>query len=256
MSQAARRTLELVEFVAESAKPAGLMEIADRAGLDKSTAARLLALLVERGWLLRDPETRKYSVGPTLVGMSMAAGLSDPLRLHLFPLLQMLREQTTETISLQRRFGNLRMCVAGLESQESLRRALPIGDALPLSSGPSGKVVLAFAEVSVIAEAERSVDELLAGRLRDDLQFIRAHGYLSTDGDRTPGVAAVSVPVFGRDQVYGSVTVAGPSTRFSAEGRLAILPTLLDVAGKFTAVLGGNPADHQRWLAGLPRAAS
>jgi IclR family acetate operon transcriptional repressor len=252
MSQAARRTLQLLELVAESRSPGGLMDIADRSGFDKSTAARLLGLLVERGWLLRDPETKKYSVGPTLVGMSMVAGLSDPLRLHLFPLLHSLREETSETISLQRRFGNVRICVAGLESQESLRRALPMGEALPLASGPSGKTILAFAEESTIAEAVRVVDKLSCSRLRQDLEFISARGYLSTDGDRTPGVAAVSVPIFERDQAYGSMTVAGPSSRFTSEGRLAVLPALFDAASKFTFALGGTSARHQEWMAAFP----
>jgi len=252
MSQAARRTLQLLELVAESNAPGGLMEIAYRAGLDKSTAARLLGLLVERGWLQRDPETKKYSVGSTLVGMSTAAALSDPLRLHLFPLLQTLREKTSETISIQKRFGNVRMCVAGLESEEPLRRALPMGDALPLTSGPSGKVILAFAEESAIADAADGADEPGRSRLREDLEFIRAQGYLSTDGDRTPGVAAVSVPLFARDQVYGSVTVAGPSSRFTSEGRLAVLPSLLNAAGKFTSALGGSSARHEQWMATVP----
>ena len=250
MSQTARRTLQLVEAVA-AIPPAGLMELSEYTGFDKSTTARLLAPLVERAWLLRDPETRKYSVGPTLVGMSLSAGLSDLLRLHLFPLLQSIRGVTTETISLQRRFGNVRMCVSGMESQEALRRALPLGMALPLAAGPSGKVILAFAEDSDISNALSDLDERSQTRLHDDLAFIRKSGYLSTDSDRTPDVSAISVPLFAQDGVFGSVTVAGPMSRFTPGMRQRVLPALLDAAAKFTRALGGESVLYETWASAV-----
>lgn len=255
MSQAAKRTLMLLEQVARAKAPEGLLEIATTAGLDKTTCSRLLGLLVERGWLVRDTETKKYAIGPTLVGLSMSASLPDQVRLHIFPVLNELREATCETVSLQRRFGNLRVCVAGLESREPLRRGLPIGDALPVSAGPSGKVILAFVGTEALAEAERDLDDAQRASLRTHLKMIWQTGYLSTDGDRTAGVGAISVPLFARAGVYGSLTAAGPSSRFDSARRQAALPILLTAARNFSALLGGDTSRYASWLTAVDTSA-
>lgn len=247
MSQAAERTLILLEHVSRASAPVGLLEIAGRTGLDKTTCSRLLGLLVGRGWLVRDAETKKYSVGPTLVGISMSASLPDQVRLHFFPLLHELREASGETVSLQRRFGLLRVCVAGLESRESLRRSLPIGDSLPLTAGPSGKAILAFAGAEATADATAELDEPRRHAVHQHLRLIRDTGCLSTDGDRTPGVGAIAVPLFERSGVYGSLTLAGPSSRFDSAERRAALPLLLRVACDLTALLGGDTSRYRAW---------
>lgn len=252
VSQAADRTLLLLEHVARASAPTGLLEIAGDTGLDKTTTSRLLKLLVARGWLVRDEETKKYSVGPTLVGISMSASLPDQVRLHSFPLLHELREAAGETVSLQRRFGILRVCVAGLESRESLRRSLPIGDSLPLTAGPSGKVILAFAGSDVTAEATADMDEPKRRTVHEHLGLIRMHGFLSTDGDRTQGVGAIASPLFARDGVYGSLTVAGPSSRFDEAARRAALSSLLRTARDLTALLGGDTNRYTAWSAAVP----
>ncbi|GAA4493003.1 IclR family transcriptional regulator [Actinoallomurus oryzae] len=252
MSQAADRTLILLEHVARASGPMGLLEIAGRTGLDKTTCSRLLGLLVARGWLVRDTETKKYSVGPTLVGISMSASLPDQVRLHFFPLLHELREASGETVSLQRRFGTLRVCVAGLESQHSLRRSLPIGSSMPLSAGPSGKAILAFADTETTAAAFAGLEEARHQTVHDHLGQIRRTGYLSTDGDRTPGVGAIAAPLFDRGGVYGSLTLAGPSSRFDAAARQAMLPMLLRAARDLTVLLGGDTGRYDGWTAANP----
>jgi DNA-binding IclR family transcriptional regulator len=230
----------------------GLLEIAGNTGLDKTTCSRLLGLLVARGWLVRDAETKKYSVGPTMVGISMSASLPQQVRLHFFPLLHELREASGETVSLQRRFGSLRVCVAGLESQHSLRRSLPIGSSMPLTAGPSGKVILAFADADATAEALAGLDEPRQQAVHEHLGLIRTSGYLSTDGDRTPGVGAIAAPLFDRGGVYGSLTLAGPSSRFDAAARQAVLPMLLRAARDLTVLLGGDTGRYDGWTAANP----
>lgn len=251
MSQSAARTLQLLEQVARSAAPPGLVEVATQAGLDKTTCARLLGLLEKGGWLLRDRTTKQYTVGPTLVRLSMTAGLPDLVRLQLLPLLHELHARSSETVSLQRRIGTLRICVAGLESHLPLRRGLPLGDALPLTAGPSGKVILAFADDAAVATLTPDLDQTTRTQLHTTLDAIRATGYLSLDGDRTPDVGAIAVPLFDHGSVYGSLTIAGPSSRFIPHVRLAALPYLLGSAQTFTAILGGDPTRYAPWIGAI-----
>lgn len=247
--QAVSRALQLVELIARSPQPRGLMELAGEAQLDKSTSMRLLSTLVERGWVLRDQDTKRYSAGPTLVGMSMIAGLPDRLHLIAYPLVASLRDKTGETVSLQRRFQDVRVCVTGLESQAPVRRGLPLGMPLPLSAGPSGKAILAFVSGDSYRAATRDLSPDARTGLEEDLSAIRDAGFLSTDGDRTPDVAAVSVPLFSGESVYGSLTVAGPSSRFTSENRLQAVGPLLAAAKDLTQALAGDVSLFDRWRA-------
>ena len=73
MSRTAERTFDLLECVARSEAPLGLMELASETEIDKSTAARLLSFLEQRSLVAREPETRKYTVGMRLISISTLA---------------------------------------------------------------------------------------------------------------------------------------------------------------------------------------
>ncbi len=188
MSQTAQRSFRLVECVARAENPCGLVELAARAELDKSTAARLLADLEERGMLRRDGASRRYTVGPALVSLgaivTRRADLPALARRHL----EALRDESGETVSLHIRAGEERVCVAGAESRHVVRRVLTIGEPVALWEGPTGKVILAFlagddrASVLRSAQASGCSPETLAG----PLERAARDGVLISVGDRTP----------------------------------------------------------------------
>ncbi len=144
MSQVATRAFELLEEVASSPEPLRLMELAERTGIDKSTASRLLDFLEGRALVRRDPETKRYFAGRGLLALSTATLRSSDLTEIVAPHLTALRDETGETVAFHLRAGGRRICVAGAESRHDIRRVLRLGEQLPLCVGPSGKVMLAF----------------------------------------------------------------------------------------------------------------
>jgi DNA-binding IclR family transcriptional regulator len=240
MSRTAHRTLDLLELVARSESPHGLIEIADEAGLDKSTTARLLAVLEGRNLLRRDPETRKYSAGPRLIWLGVLASDRSDLRRAAEPLLGELRDRTGETVSLHIRVGDDRVCVAGVESRHELRRVLTLGEPVPLWLGPSGRAMLAF-----LREPDREAVLARCGAadldtLRAELAEIRADGFVDSDGGRTPGVGALSVPIAGTRGIEASLTTAGPSERWDRAARSAAREQVLRCAHEISLGLGGS----------------
>ena len=242
MSRTAHRTLDLLELVARSESPHGLIEIADEAGLDKSTTARLLAVLETRNLLRRDPETRKYSPGPRLIWLGVLAADRSDLRRAAEPFLSELRDHTGETVSLHIRVEDDRVCIAGAESRHEVRRVLTLGEPVPLWLGPSGRAILAF-----LPESDR--DAVLArsgtgdpAAVRAELAAIRANGFVDSDGGRTRGVGALSVPIVGTRGVEASLTVAGPSDRWDLSTRGAARERVLRCAREISLGLGGSQA--------------
>lgn len=256
MSQAAERALAVLQHVAGSPEPLSATDVTVDLGIDKSTSSRVLALLVEQGWLIRDPWTRLFSVGPTLAGLSAKAAISDQLRSLLLPLLSGLREETGETVSFHQRVGDRRVCVAGLEGPQVIRRALPVGDVFPLHHGPSGKSMLAFADPEQRARAFADADPGRLAGIRGEVELVARDGFLSVDGDPGPDVGAISAPVFDRGGVFGSITIAGPVQRWDEAARARCPRSLLAAARSLSTALGAGPGRYDGWISALPVPAS
>jgi DNA-binding IclR family transcriptional regulator len=241
MSRTATRAFDLFETIVRSPVPMGLMDVVEATDIDKSTAQRLLGFLVERELLTRDP-AKRYLLGPAAFAMSAAISARSDLRGIIAPAMRQLRDSSGETVSVHLAVGNRRVCVDGLESTDVIRRVVPIGDSLPLHLGPSGKAILAYLPEPRIDDVftEADVKRLDRKEIRDDLARVREQGYLLTESDRSPGVRAISAPIFDSHGVTASFTVAGPSERFTTAGAEALRPLLLAATADISRTLGGH----------------
>lgn len=238
MSQVTARAFSVLEQVARSEEPLGLMDLASRLQLDKSAALRTLAFLEETGMLRRDGSTRKYRIGPGLLSLAAIAIRTADLPHVAQPYLARLRDLTGETVSLHVRVGDERVCIAGAESPQVIQRVLTIGEPVSLCLGPSGKVILAFLPADERAEltARATVD---ADAVEPDLVRARRDGYLIVSSDRTPGVGAISAPIFDTGGVTGSITVAGPEDRWGRRAMTNAAASLVEAATAVSVEMGG-----------------
>src|SRR5690348_3265663 len=78
---------------------ATVFDLADRCGLNRSTAWRILATLEDAGLVERDPRTGLYGVGYAVVALAAGAG-HEPLVRRAHPRLRALAEACEETASL------------------------------------------------------------------------------------------------------------------------------------------------------------
>src|SRR5258708_29163146 len=92
----AERCLDIIELLAGDAGNFPLGEIAERLGLPKSGAHRLLATLVNLGWAEKDPDTSFYRLTMRLAILGqrfyVATGIPDICQ----PLLDRLARQSRE----------------------------------------------------------------------------------------------------------------------------------------------------------------
>lgn len=238
MSQVAARAFNVLEQVARSDEPLGLMEVASRLDADKSAALRTLAFLEHRGLLRRDAATKKYRIGPTLLSLAAIAIRRADLPQVAQPHLAALRDLTAETVSLHVRVGDDRVCIAGAESSQVIQRVLTIGEPVPLWLGPSGKVILAF-----LPDAERAAilgrADVDRKRVTRDIGRAQRDGFLVVTSDRTPGVGAVSAPILDATGAVGSITIAGPEERWTPSAMREVAATLVNAAAVVSAELGG-----------------
>jgi DNA-binding IclR family transcriptional regulator len=240
MSQTAGRALDLLEHIAWSEEPLALAELTAAVGIDKTTASRLLKFLQGRMLITREPRTKRYSVGPRMLGLSAAAMHRFDFLSLVMPILGDLRDMTGETASVHMRVGNERICLAGQESLHPVRRVLPLGQATRLWEGPASKVILAFAADAreLIAEAAAAGTDVV--HLEAQLEAIRRNHEMIGVGDRTPGVSAIAIPLHRANETFGSVSVAGPAERWTADRMREFSARIQASAREIAGILGAR----------------
>jgi IclR family acetate operon transcriptional repressor len=219
--QSVARSLRLLEEIAASAET-GLIELTRRTGLSPSTTHRLLATLIECGYVVQGPSSNRYRLGHRVAALS--GSIDDRLarlRAAASPSMTRLRDEYDETtnLSVLDRF-NL-VYVDQLGSSRAVRMFTRIGSHVPAYATGSGKAMLAFSadslleEVYALAPYEQFAPNTItsADRLREELERIRARGYALDREEYDEGVVCVAAPIFNHGGVLGALSISGPASR-------------------------------------------
>ncbi|HEX9124010.1 MAG TPA: IclR family transcriptional regulator [Actinomycetota bacterium] len=217
--------------------------IVEATGLSRPTAHRLIKALEDHG-LLAFVGGRGYGLGPRLLRLAATAMRELPLRDLAHPALERLAMTTSESAQLFVRSGNERICVDAVEAASELRTIVPVGAGLPLTAGSAGKVFLAWASdvdrKRLLRRVPRfTTDTPSAERLLEEVATVRLRGWAMSSGEREPGVASVSAPVFGpHGGLAAVVSVSGPHTRVGRFRARRYAPAVLAAAGEIQRSLG------------------
>jgi IclR family acetate operon transcriptional repressor len=209
-------------------------EAAELVGVARSTAHRLLAMLVYRD-LAEQGEDRRYRPGPVLGPRPIAPALA--LRRTALPHLQALVDQVDETASLQVRAGTDVRFVESVECSRALRVGDRSGKVLPAHKVAGGKALLALLPIGELTELYAGTDTDL-GRLRKQLALVRRQGWAVNDQETEEDVSAVGVALTGPSGPVAAVSLAVPSARFRRTGAASYVQPLLDTAAAIGADLG------------------
>ena len=121
-----------------------LDEIAERAGLPRMTAYRMIRTMESAWYLVRDPVTNRYHLGPALLAtMYLSEGYAE-LAAIVRPYLQELTEKTGEAATLAIEVDGVAVSVDMVETTRPLRREVAIGRIIGDTASANGKVFAAF----------------------------------------------------------------------------------------------------------------
>lgn len=212
--------------------PVGVTEVAERAALPKSTAARLLASLAREGAIEQVPGDSRYRLGPRMV--SLAAGVVPTRNLVALarPVLVELASAVGEAAGLSVVDGFVVHYVDQVETAHQVLVRDWTGSRLPIHAVSSGQVFLAHMAPSVVdrllAEPlERFTPRTLVepAALRARLRRVQLDGYVWGQDEFAEGLNSVAAPVAdAAGDVRAAVHVHGPAYRFppsGAEARIA-----------------------------------
>ncbi|NKE60762.1 IclR family transcriptional regulator [Lentzea sp. PSKA42] len=207
ISKTADQALMLLLNIGEEGRSTAAA-LADRLGMHRTVAHRLLATLERRGFVRRQPGG--YELGMVL--RHLAASVEPELLQISRPIMEELSAATGEATVLSMREGNDLVTADIVPGPRHLVRvALDPGFRHPLPVGAAGRAILAFlpagARRPVVGSSPRP------DALEAQLNEIRKAGYAHSRDELQQDVSGIAVPVFSAGAVTASLSVVVPVTR-------------------------------------------
>jgi DNA-binding IclR family transcriptional regulator len=215
--------------------PLSVSDAAERLGVARSTAHRLLSMLVYRDFA-RQGEDRRYHAGPVISLTADSQSRTALLRTIALPHLHALVGRLGESANLLVLAGDYARFIGSVESSQPLRVGNREGMVFPAHLTSGGKLLLADLTPDERAElyaaqrwVGREAERPDLGALEQELAVVRDRGF-AINKDRTEtGVTAVGRGVRVGDRADAAVTVSMPTVRFD-ESRLVDIVSALALA--------------------------
>ncbi|MBA4789513.1 MAG: IclR family transcriptional regulator [Rhizobiales bacterium] len=239
------RALDLLGEIARSETPLAVPDLCARLALPKPTVHRLCQKLEAENYLLREPDGRRFAVGPRFLRMGFDM-LRNTVSAERRGILEELVELAGETCNFVTRVGSEAIYLDRVEASWPLRLHLEVGSRVPMHCTASGKLFLSAMRPSqrrrileslhLKAQTPNTITTVAA--LEAELERISARGYSTDDQEFLEGLCAIAVPVKDASgAVVAAVACHGPLPRFSLEKAVSLVPHLKRAAEKLARTL-------------------
>jgi DNA-binding IclR family transcriptional regulator len=222
MVRALAKGLSILSLFDAENREFSLEEIAEHAGLPRMTAYRMIRTMESAWYLVRDPVTNRYHLGPALLASIYLsegyAELSEIVRPYLHDLV----EKTGEAATLATEVDGVAVSVDMVDTARPFRREVAVGRIIGDTASATGKVFVAFKPAAERARIlARTHPQITPNTITDpeaiarDLERVVADGVAFDFEERNLGTCAVAAPV--RDQlgaVVAALSVIVPAGRF------------------------------------------
>lgn len=243
--QSVDRALDLLEALAGADGEVSITALAARTSLHVSTAHRLLATLLRRGYVRQNPDTSRYYAGPKLATLAEGRSRFGELRLRARGILGTLAESTRETANLSVLDDTAAVYLETVPGPQVVRLFTTVGNRVPLHATGAGKALLAWLpaprreaileRIELRAHTPRTISDPAV--LRRALDEIRERGYAVDDEEFDEGVRCVAVPVGPLGAPLAAISVSGPANRLGRPRLTELAPTLRRCAGELADAL-------------------
>jgi DNA-binding IclR family transcriptional regulator len=224
----------------------GASELADRLGIDRSTAYRLARALTELGWLRQDPDTKRYRLGLRLWELGVRAIADLDVRRIALPHMRGIVEETGESCDLAILDGADIVYVEKVDGTHEVRAYTQIGLRVPAHAVAMGKALMA-----------RMLPQARARRLRLPLakftpltattleefnrrcdEVLRV-GYAVNVGEHNPEAGGLAVPILDRrGETIAAVGINVPASRMTADNIAQLGPVLISAGDAISRECG------------------
>ena len=198
-----KKAFIILDAISKSSQGLRISEISARLGISKSTVHGITAALEEQGAIARDAVSKRYTIGLTLMALGRAAYERIDFKNIARPVMEDLMEQCQESVFLGVRNGNSVTVIDIVESRKDFKISSPIGTALPLQAGATGKLFLSMMgshDLEKYLHANppvRYTDNTITDpdHYVREIEKVRQAGVAADDEEYISGVRAIAAPI-------------------------------------------------------------
>ncbi len=235
------KALKILNLFSTERPELGVTQVSQILGIYKSNAHNILSTFEHNRILERNPENGKFRLGVKILEMSNVVSSNLGMRNIIYPFMQELSDKAGEKVYLAIHDGDgycVYLDVAYPHNSLPIRSML--GIKAPLYCTGVGKAILAFLPNEVINKViSRGLKEFTERTITDEeelikeLSSIRKKGYAIDNMEHEFGVKCVGVPLFdSHENVFASLSLSGPSLRFSCDRISFFAKLLMDSAAQ------------------------
>jgi len=206
-------------------------DISDSLNIPLSSTYKYLDLLLKKGFISKEPDTKKFSLGLTVYKMGNLAAARISFIDIAQPHMRSLAKESGETVTLTVINGWEALCVEVIESSKIVKWTVKRGASIPLHAGASSKILLAYQDNTFIDDMvenaglpalnENTLTE--PEKLKEELKNVRDKGYALSNSEVEAWAGAIAAPIFNhKGKLVAGLTIVGPPDRIFNEesGRL------------------------------------
>ena len=232
-TQAVLRAIALLKALTGDDQELGISELARRAGLNKTTAYRLMTALESEGMVMRNPGTEAYRLGPQAIVLGGHAQRANGLIFASQPELEALVDETGEMVTLEVLADDRVLVLAEIAGRHLLGASQSVGTQWPAIKTSTGKVLLAH------LQPEQQARLYIPDTLRAEFPTIRQQGHAIAVGELEEDFVAISAPVRNHlRQVVAAISAGGPSNRFTEQRISDVIELVKTAAARVSRKLG------------------
>jgi IclR family transcriptional regulator, KDG regulon repressor len=237
--------IDVLEVVALADEELGVTQIAERLNVTKGSVHRHLSTWVLRGYLLQNPTTSRYAIGPKSRLLARLAPDVDLVQLAEGPMRD-LRDALGHTVVLSEMTPRGALVLAKLVSTSPIEIGVRAGSELPFHASAQGKVMLAFSPhpfqnrvLSRPLQTFTTHTMTSAERIQKSLIEIARCGYASAPEEAMLGINAVAAPIFDRNDIcIGAIAIVGSIQFLPGKPRPKDIASLVRASREISRRLG------------------
>ncbi len=249
--EALLRGMQVLSLFSRETPALSLTQIKNAAGINKTTAFRIVSTLESAGYLERDPQTKHYYPGLKVLQLGFTALSSLEFRQVARPYLRRLSQETGRTVSLSMLDGMEVVYVDRVLVQQVFGVVLGLGSRIPAHCASLGKAMLAHLPSEdlnrrlVGNDLQDHTPNTLIDRadLDADLSRVRQLGYSVNDEEWVLGLRSTAAPILDNDGIMvGAVNISVSAAEVSrSELESKFSPAVRDIARQISHALGYEP---------------
>lgn len=220
------RALTILEYLQEYPDGLSLAELTAALGFPKNSIFRISNTLLAKGYLIRDGESKRFSLSRKLITMGHRILADKPIVPAAIDSMRACRDEVRETVLLGTLAGPEFVVLEQVLGSHPFKFSVDLGVRLPLHASAPAKATLAYLASGELDEILSQIkflrynEQTITSRrkLLEELNQVRECGFALDRGEQIHAIHCVAAPIFNRHgRCVAAMWMTGPADRVPAE---------------------------------------